>query len=130
MEMEDDLVNQIETEKNYDEYNQNNKLVNDISYSYYIKNLNNNNSNNTLLANNNSTNNNESISYNNKNQTIDNSNAQKRRYNSQLTNPNLRVELFKRNIDSIDSTQFASIPFRSVFSNAFIAFSPKKSLTQ
>ncbi len=42
------------------------------------------------------------------------------KYNSQLTNPNLRVELFKRNIDSIDSTQFASIPFRSVFSNAFI----------
>ena len=42
------------------------------------------------------------------------------KYNSQLTNPNLRVELFKRDIDSIDSTQFTSIPFRSVFSNAFI----------
>ena len=42
------------------------------------------------------------------------------KYNSQLTNPNLRVELFKRNTDTIDSSDFTSIPFRYIFSNAFV----------
>ena len=42
--MSTDLVNQVDTQENYDEYNQNNKLINDISYSYYYNNniLNNN----------------------------------------------------------------------------------------
>ena len=42
------------------------------------------------------------------------------KYTSQLSNPNLRVELFKRNTDTIDSLDYTSIPFRTVFSNAFI----------
>ena len=104
--MEDsiDLVNQIEREeieRNYDEYNQNNKLVNDIGYSYYLKNINNNISNNTIPVNTNYTNNNEGILYNNKSQTIDNSNYQKRRYNSQLfqLNKNLEKEFNNKSIN-------------------------------
>jgi hypothetical protein len=42
------------------------------------------------------------------------------RYTSQLNNPNIRVELYKRDVDSIDSTSFTSVPFNTVFSNAFI----------
>ena len=37
------------------------------------------------------------------------------KYSSKLTNPNIRVEVFKRNISEIDSTAFSSAPFNSLF---------------
>ena len=74
----DDLVNQINTEEeNYDEYNQNNKIVNDIGYSYYIHHQKN--------SNNNSQNNNQATPINNQSQTIDPSRMINKRYNSQLS---------------------------------------------
>ena len=77
MEISQDLVSQEEDEKqNYDEYNENNKLVNDISYSYYLHNK---NSNNNL-------DNNQTISQDNNNQNNLKSQTINRRYNSQLTN--------------------------------------------
>ena len=75
--MSTDLVNQVETQENYDEYNKNNKLVNDISYSYYY--------NNNIL-NNNSLDSNQVQENQNQNQTINTTNNNSnRKYNSQLT---------------------------------------------
>ena len=75
--MSTDLVNQVETQENYDEYNKNNKLVNDISYSYYY--------NNNIL-NNNSLDANQVQENQNQNQTINTTNNNSnRKYNSQLT---------------------------------------------
>lgn len=39
------------------------------------------------------------------------------KYGSKLTNPNIRVEVFKRDISEIDSTLFQSVPFDSLFTN-------------
>jgi len=39
------------------------------------------------------------------------------KYSSKLSNPNIRVEVFKRNISDIDSTEFSSVPFNSLFTN-------------
>lgn len=39
------------------------------------------------------------------------------RYNSELSNPNFRVEIFKREIDEVHSTTFTSVPFNTLFSN-------------
>ena len=76
----DDIVKQYETPDDFNEYNENNKIVNDIGYSYYI---NHNNKNmNTLKS---SINNNEA----NSNNTNTNN---KRRYNSQLTNINENMD--------------------------------------
>ena len=79
MEESIDLVNQIEEHPNYDEYNQNNKLVNDISYSYKL--------NNNIPTDNISNNsNNFDLNIGNiQNQTIEKNKTQNRRYNSQLT---------------------------------------------
>ena len=75
--MSTDLVNQVDTQENYDEYNQNNKLINDISYSYYY--------NNNIL-NNNSLDANQVQETQNQNQTINTTNNNSnRKYNSQLT---------------------------------------------
>ena len=72
----DDIVNQYETQENFNEYNENNKIVNDIGYSYYR-----NHNKNNINTNKNSQNNNETISNNMNDNNI-------RRYNSQLTNVN------------------------------------------
>jgi hypothetical protein len=90
----EDLVNQIEKENNYDEYNQNNKLVNDISYSYYL---------NNKLNDNNISDNKQDISLNNENQNIiTNNNTSNKRYNSQLTNVNESMENKLNNNNSIN----------------------------
>ena len=73
----DDIVKQYETPEDFNEYNENNKIVNDIGYSYYKKH------NNNAIKN--AINNNEANS-NNKN-TNNN-----RRYNSQLTNINENLD--------------------------------------
>ncbi len=41
------------------------------------------------------------------------------KYLASLNNPNFRVELFKRNVDNASTTGFTSVPFRTLFSNAF-----------
>ena len=46
-------------------------------------------------------------------------NTYKVKYESQLTNPNFRVEIFKRDTSTIDSTLFTSVPFDTLFSNNF-----------
>ena len=76
-----DLENKIEESQNYDEYNNNNKLVNNIGYSYYSKNR---------IPNNNESYKNDSDiediqSKNITSQTISNNNKN-RKYNSQLVN--------------------------------------------
>ena len=40
------------------------------------------------------------------------------KYSSQLSNPNFRVEILKRDINIIDSTQFTSVSFQSLFQNS------------
>ena len=76
MEESIDLVNQIEEQPNYDEYNKNNKLVNDISYCYKL---------NNNIPTDNIYNNNDINAGNMPSQTIENNKTQNRRYNSQLT---------------------------------------------
>ena len=76
MEESIDLVNQIEEQPNYDEYNKNNKLVNDISYCYKL---------NNNIPTDNIYNNNDINAGNMQSQTIENNKTQNRRYNSQLT---------------------------------------------
>ena len=39
-------------------------------------------------------------------------------YESQLTNPNFRIEVLKRKVNSIDSIEYESIPFSSLFTNS------------
>ena len=39
------------------------------------------------------------------------------KYNSQLNNPNIRVEVYKRAVDTVDSTTYNSVPFANLFSN-------------
>jgi hypothetical protein len=39
------------------------------------------------------------------------------KYVSNLSNPNLRVELYKRNVDDINSTTYESVPITTLFSN-------------
>ena len=39
-------------------------------------------------------------------------------YSSELSNPNFRVEVFKRGITTIDSTEYISVPFSQLFTNA------------
>ena len=76
MEESIDLVNQIEEQPNYDEYNKNNKLVNDISYCYKL---------NNNIPTDNIYNNNDINAGNMQSQTIEKNKTQNRRYNSQLT---------------------------------------------
>ena len=40
------------------------------------------------------------------------------KYHSQLSNPNFRIEIFKRDTTTIDSTQFSSVSFQSLFQNS------------
>ena len=91
-----DLVNQIEEDKNYDEYNENNKLVNNIGYSYQLKNSLKNNSESS----NNNSDNNDTLSPNRNNQTISNQN---RRYNSQLTNLESTINQNNNNLQDINN---------------------------
>ena len=39
------------------------------------------------------------------------------KYHSQLSNPNFRIEIYKRDTTTIDSTQFSSVSFQSLFQN-------------
>ena len=43
------------------------------------------------------------------------------KYQAQLTNPNFRVEIFKRDTSTYDSTQFTSISFNQLFSDSLTA---------
>ena len=40
------------------------------------------------------------------------------KYHSELSNPNFRIEIFKRDTATIDSTQFSSVSFQSLFQNS------------
>ena len=40
------------------------------------------------------------------------------KYESQLSNPNFRIEVFKRDTSDIDTTGFTSIPFNTLFTNS------------
>ena len=99
MEISQDLVNQEEDKTNYDEYNENNKLVNDISYSYYLH-------NNIHNNNNNLDNNKEIIKDNDKKDTLK-SQPIKRRYNTQLTqiNENLNNTLNNKEINQNNNNE-------------------------
>lgn len=44
------------------------------------------------------------------------------KYSSVLNNPNIRLELFKRDISAIDSASFESVPFSSLFRNALPSY--------
>ena len=83
MEVSQDLVNQDENEENYDEYNENNKLVNDISYSYYLKNSSHNSDNSQ---------DNDKSQSNESQKNFTNNTISKKKYNSQLTNINKNLE--------------------------------------
>ena len=76
----DDIVKQYETPDDFSEYNENNKIVNDIGYSYYINHNNKSMNNIKNLLNNNEVNSNN----------INTNNI--RRYNSQLTNINENLD--------------------------------------
>lgn len=45
-------------------------------------------------------------------------NIYKVKYQSQLNNPNFRIEVFKRNIENPSSTGYTSVPFSSLFTNS------------
>ena len=40
------------------------------------------------------------------------------KYASELTNPNFRVEVYKRGITTIDATDYSSVPFSQLFTNS------------
>ena len=40
------------------------------------------------------------------------------KYESELENPNFRVEIYKRNTDAVDSTGYTSVPFNQLFTNS------------
>jgi hypothetical protein len=108
-----DLVNQVEAKDNYDEYNLNNKIVNDIGYSYYYKKnmLNHNDSNQPPHVNNEAEN---QIQNQKQFQTINTSSIIPRnKYSSQLTNIVENIDNAKRtiqsNIDSITASSESTI---------------------
>ncbi len=45
------------------------------------------------------------------------------KYESQLTHPNFRIEVYKRDISDIDSTTYNSVPFSTLFTNNFTVVS-------
>lgn len=45
------------------------------------------------------------------------------KYESQLTNPNFRIEIYKRKVTSIDTTEYDSIPFNQLFTNTMTTVS-------
>ncbi len=45
------------------------------------------------------------------------------KYESQLTNPNFRIEVYKRKVTSIDTTEYDSIPFNQLFTNTMTTVS-------
>ena len=45
------------------------------------------------------------------------------KYVSELNNPNFRVEVYKRNVDTIDTTVYQSVPFSSLFTNSYTVVS-------
>lgn len=40
------------------------------------------------------------------------------KYDAQLTNPNFRVEIYKRAVGSVDSTSYVTVPFNQLFKNS------------
>ena len=93
----EDLVNQIEPQDKYDEYNLNNKIVNDIGYSYFYK--------KNILNNNNNLNQTGQINNQNQYQTINASSAiPKYRYTSQLTNISKNVDNSFNNNNQINNS--------------------------
>ena len=107
MEESIDLVNQIEEHPNYDEYNQNNKLVNDISYSYKL--------NNNIPTDNISNNsNNFDLNIGNiQNQTIEKNKTQNRRYNSQLTqiDQNIQRTINNKSLNNNNDINYSGLNF-------------------
>ena len=112
MEESIDLVNQIEEHPNYDEYNQNNKLVNDISYSYKL--------NNNIPTDNNSNNsNNFDLNVGNiQNQTIEKNKTQNRRYNSQLTqiDQNIQSTINNKSLNNNNDINYSGLNFQKMSS--------------
>ena len=93
----EDLVNQIEPQDKYDEYNLNNKIVNDIGYSYFYK--------KNLLNNNNNLNQTGQVNNQNQYQTINaSSTIPKYRYTSQLTNISKNVDNSFNNNNQINNS--------------------------
>ena len=45
------------------------------------------------------------------------------KYESQLSNPNFRIEIYKRNIDDVNSITYTSVPFSDLFTNNFTVVS-------